>query len=366
MKAWRMYGINDMRLDDIPVPEVKAGWVLIKVRTLQPSITEVQQLTGSLDSDVMGVTNLEKLLEEKGPLQKFGHEFCGEVVEVGEGASNLKIGDRVFFWRRVPCGNCALCLAGYEELCFHGPVAGSNIPGCLAEYVLLPAGSIASIPDSINDSEATAMQPLMVATGAVHATGIEMGDTVVVLGQGSMGLNVMQLSRVCNAGKAIAVDVRDDVLAFSSQFGADITINAHKTDLEEAVLEATGGVGADIVFECAGGSPERGLAGTKTLSQAIRVVRNQGKITQVALLAPNAAVEVSPLISKGIQYRGPGAESQKLLRYTIELVSSKRVQLAPLVNYVLEGLERVPEAFEITGNKAKYGAINPAQVIVTR
>jgi threonine dehydrogenase-like Zn-dependent dehydrogenase len=362
MKAWRTYGIGDMRLDDIPVPEVKAGWVLIKVRTLQPSITEVQQFLGTGG----GGANLAKLIKEQGPLQMFGHEFCGEVVEVGEGVSNIKTGDRVFYWRRVPCYHCALCLSGHEELCCKGPLMGMDIPGCLAEYTLLPAGSLASVLPAITDAEAAAMQPLVSIVGTCHATGIEMGDAVVVIGQGSMGISVTQLSRFCGAGKTIAVDVRDDILAFSRQLGADITINASKTEPVAAVLEATGGVGADVVFECAGGSTQHGLAGTKTLSQAIRMVRDQGKITQVAILGAEATVEVSPINMRGIQYRGLGHCTGKLLQYTIELVASKRVQLTPLVTHVLPGLDKVPEAFEITGNKAKYRAINPAQVIVTR
>ena len=363
MKAWRIYGIGDMRLDDVPMPKIKAGWVLIKIRMVQPSITEVARFHGSPGGVV---ADLERLLEEKGPLQMFGHEFCGNVIEVGEDVSHIKVGDRVIYWRRASCHKCGLCLAGYEQLCHKGPVLGLDIPGGLAEYVLLPAESLMSIPNTITDSEAAAMQPLVAVVENVYTTGIEMGDTVAVLGQGSMGLNFMQVSRVCGASKTITVDVRDDVLALSSKLGADIVINAGKVDPVDAVLEATRGVGADIVFECAGGSPRQGLSGTKTLAQAMRMVRDQGKVTQIAMLGPDAMLEVAPVNIRGIQYRGLASGTRKLSRYTIDLVASKRVQLAPLVTHVLEGLDKVPEAFEITGNKAKYGAINPAQVVVAR
>ena len=101
MKAWGVYGVGDMRLDDIPLPEVRPGWVLIKVKILQPSITEVQQFKG------IGVAggNIEKMIKEQGPLQLFGHEFCGEVVEVGERVENVKVGDRVVWARSLPCHN---------------------------------------------------------------------------------------------------------------------------------------------------------------------------------------------------------------------------------------------------------------------
>jgi len=363
MKAWRLYGVNDIRLDEIPMPEVKAGDVLIKVRMLQPSVTEVQQLAGLGGG---GGEAMMKLIQEKGPQRQFGHEFCGEVVEIGESVSDIKVGDRVFSWRRVPCTECALCLAGLEDLCCQGPLVGLNIPGCLAEYVALPASCVAAVPDSINDSEATALQPLMGVTSTVVDTDIQIGDNVVILGQGSMGLNVTQVSAICGAGKVIAVDVRDEMLEFSGRFGADVTVNASKIDPVEAIFEATRGVGADIVFECAGGSPQHGLSGTKTLNQAIEMVRDGGKITQVAILGPDATVAVSPITMRGLQYRGIGHCTRSVLRYTIDIVASKRVQLEPMVTHTLEGLDKVPEAFEITGNKAKYGAINPAQVIITR
>lgn len=355
MKAWRVYAVGDMHLDDMPVPETKPGYVLVKVKTVQVSVTEVGNFL-----ETSG--NLEKLLKEKSPRQMYGHEFTAEVVKTGEGVSNFRPGDRVIYYGRVPCGQCAMCLAGYEHLCCKGPMLGIDIPGALAEYALLPAGSLIAIPDKITDSEGAAMQPLVGAIGAVFLIGVELGDTVVVLGQGSMGLNAMQICRVCGAGKVIGVDVIEDVLAMSRKLGADIVINAKNVDPVEAVMEATEGVGADIVFECAGGSPEYGLSGTTTISQAMRMVRDEGRVSQIALLSPNDTVEVGPINNRGILYRGLGSSTRRLAKYAVDLVASKRVQLAPLITYNLEGLDKVPQAFEITGNKAKYGTINPAQV----
>jgi threonine dehydrogenase-like Zn-dependent dehydrogenase len=359
LKAWRMYGFNDLRLDEIPIPEVKPGWVLIKVKMLQPSITEVTQLKGTSAAPML------KIIAERGP-HLFGHEFCGEVVKVGEGVTDIKVGNRVFYWRRVPCGQCNLCKVGHEELCCKGGLVGLDIAGCMAEYVTLPAGAIAAVPDSITDSEATQMQPMVGIVSTVQVTGVEMGDSIVVLGQGSMGMNVTQVASVCGAGKVIAVDVRDDILEISKKSGADVTINATKEDPIKKVMEATNGIGADIVFECAGGNPQHGLSGVRTLTQALGMVRDQGKITQVAMLGAGATFETAPINMRGLIYRGLGPCKWDHLRFAINLVASKRVKLSPLVTHTLDGIEKVPEAFEITGNKAKYGAINPAQVIISR
>jgi threonine dehydrogenase-like Zn-dependent dehydrogenase len=345
-----------MRLDEIPVPAVKPGWVLIKVKMLQPSITEVEKFNHPGPS-----------IEKDGePLQLFGHEFSGEVVEVGQGVTNVKPGDRVFYYRSAPCGSCSLCLSGRPELCCKGPLLGLHLSGCLAEYLALPAVSVVSVPASLTDSEVTALQPLVGVVAAVAYSGLKMTDTVVVLGQGTMGLNVTQVARNCGAGQVIAVDIREEALEFSRLIGADLTINSSSLEPVEAVLKATSGTGADIVFECAGGNPESGLSGTRTLIQALKMVRDQGKVQQIALLEPQASLEIMPVNKKGIQYRG--FFSPNLLehaRYAIELVASKRVKLAPLITHTLYGLEKVPEAFEITGHKARYKSVSPAQVVVS-
>jgi threonine dehydrogenase-like Zn-dependent dehydrogenase len=363
MKAWRMYGVGDMRLDEVPVPDVKPGWVLVRLRTIQPSVTEVQWAQGQF---VSAGSPVETLLTEEVPRQMFGHEFCGDVVEAGDGVHHVGVGDRVIYWQRAACYECALCRAGRSALCRKGPILGVDIPGCLAEYVLLPGESVTSIPDSLTDSEGAAMQPLAGAVADVHGVGIEMGDTVVVLGQGVMGLNIMQLARCCGAAKTIAVDVRDDVLALSGDLGADLVINARGTDPVEEVIDATGGLGADAVFECAGGSPQQGLAGSTTLTQAVRMVRDQGRIMQVGMLEPSATLPAAPVGLRGIQYRGQINCTRQLINYAMQLVGSGRVQLAPLISQVLEGIEEVPRAFEMTGNKAQHGLINPAQVVVWR
>ncbi|MFC1933004.1 zinc-binding dehydrogenase [Chloroflexota bacterium] len=334
MKAWRVYVTGDMRLDDIPLPEVKPGSVLMKVKLLQLSVTEVVRLQS-------GLGNLEETIKEKGPIQLGGHEFCGEVVEVGEGVENVKVGERGFW--------------------VHG-----RMPNCLAEYTAPLASDVMSIPDVISDNEAAAMQPLVSSIGYVYTAKIELGDTVAVLGQGVMGLNCMQISRVCGAGRVIGVDVRDESLAVSAKLGADITIDAHKVDPVEAVLEITKGVGADVIFECAGGNPAQGLSATKTLNQALSMVRNNGKIMQVGLLPHDATVPVSVLNDKSIRYMGHVFGPFRLANYAVNLVKSKRVQVAPYITHVLEGLDKVPKAIEITGNKTKYGAINPAQVVVAQ
>lgn len=363
MKAWRIYDFGKMGLDDIPIPDIKPGWVLIKVRMVQPSFTEIQWFQGV---SIAGIEKIRKAIDEKAPLQMFGHEFCGQVVDLGPEIKNVKLGDRVVYYRRSPCYKCRLCLSGHQYFCHRGPVLGVDIPGCLAEYVLIPAESLISIPDSISDSEAAVMQPLSAAVADVEVAEIEMGDTVVVFGQGIMGLYLIQLSRLCGAGKVVALSSRDEALAISGQLGANFLINLRHTNTVEAVMDATNGLGADVIFECGGGGGQQRLPDTERLVQALNLVRDEGKIVQIAIVEPHAALMVNTIGMRGIKYLGQKFCSRKLVEYTIDLISLKRIQLVPFITHILDGLEKIPEAFEITGNKNKHKSINPAQVVVSR
>jgi threonine dehydrogenase-like Zn-dependent dehydrogenase len=117
----------------------------------------------------------------------------------GAGVNGLKVGDRVFWERMMPCGECALCRAGHGALCLKGPHLGTDTSGCLAEYAVVPAGFLVKVPETVTDSEAAALEPLFATFVHVAAAGISIGDTVAILGQGVMGLNWLQLIRFLGA-----------------------------------------------------------------------------------------------------------------------------------------------------------------------
>lgn len=361
MKAWMSYAFNDMRLEDVPMPRAEPGWVVCKVRIFELSVTEVAEFRGL---PVPSHEHIKKMLEDRAPLQLWGHEFCGDVVEVGAGVTNVKVGDRVFYHRGAPCGTCKYCTAGLTNICRSAISVSEDTPGCLAEYFAIPASTIAALRPEITDKEACALQPLVSVVGRMEAAGIEMGDTVVVIGQGPMGLFCTQVARVAGAAKVIAIAKRDPVLELSKRLGADITINVTKTDPVEAVLDITKGLGCDVVFECAGGSKEQGHAGIDTFVQGTEMLRNEGRITELGHLPAGSTIPLRQIDKKGLRVVGTRSPSPKMVGYAMDLVATKRVQIEPMITHVLQGLDKVPQAFEISGNKAKYGAINPAQVIL--
>ncbi|MFO0339559.1 MAG: zinc-binding dehydrogenase, partial [Acidobacteriota bacterium] len=360
MKAWRFYGFGDMRMDEVPVPELKPGHVLVKVLCVQPSVTEAQLAFGIR---TLAYEKIKKRLETEAPVQLFGHEYCVRIVETGPGVGRFRAGDRVAARAKLPCQQCSFCESGKSALCRKGPIIGFQLPGCFAEYAVLPEIALTLVDDRISDSEAACLQSLSDSVASVETAELRIGDTAVFFGQGSMGLECMQIARVSGAGKIIAVDVRREALEVSRELGADHVINAAETDSVAAILDLTGGNGADVVFECAGGSPKQGLAGTRSLMQAIDSVRSGGKLVGVSWFGAPLEVDIDLLRERSVRYLFPDISTLEHLEHTVGLVASGRVRLKPAIRHVLQGLEQVPQAFEITANKSKYQAMNPAQVV---
>ena len=360
MKAWRFYAFGDMRLDEVPEVVGRPGHVVAVPLCVQPSVTEAQLAFGI---PTLAYENIKRRLETEAPVQLFGHEFCARVLEVGEGVTRVRPGDRVAARAKLPCGTCPFCRDGRNHLCRAGPIIGFQLPGCFAERALLPEVALVHVDDRISDSEAACLQSLSDSVAAVETAEIKIGDSVAIYGQGSMGLECLQIARTSGAGLIITVDVRDEACRVSRELGADVALNARDDDPVTSIRELTGGNGADVVFECAGGSPKQGLAGTRSLQQAIESVRSGGKLVGVSWFGAPMELDVDFMRERSLRFLFPDISTLAHLEHTVRLVASGRVRLKPTITHVLQGLESVPRAFEITANKGKYQAINPAQVV---
>jgi threonine dehydrogenase-like Zn-dependent dehydrogenase len=341
MKAWVTYGVNDIRLEEVPDPVARPGWPLVRVLVVQPAITEVQLLRGEQTS---GTDLVARRLAE-GPQLLFGHEFCGEVVGVAEGETAVAIGDRV--------------TALHSR---HGTI-GRHFAGCFAELAVLPTDALVVIPDTVDDWSATALQPLSSCVRIVEDLGIGFSDTVIVLGQGVMGLNCAQAAKAAGSRRVIGVDRRSDLLDIARRLGVDETIDATTENVVDRVLALTDGAGAPIVIEAASGSPSVGLSGGSTVSDALACVATGGTILSLAHYHAPVSLDFNICRRKRLRYQFPptAAQTDDMIS-AAALVASGRVQLRPMITHRLDGIGSLPDAIEITANKAKYAALNPAQV----
>src|SRR5260370_10198294 len=150
---------------------------------------------------------IERGMETEAAVELFGQEFCARILETGRGVTRFHVGDRVAARAKLPCGECPLCRTERSDLCRKGPVIGFDLPGCFSEVAVLPEVALVKVDNRITDSEAACLQSLSDSVAAVETAHLRIGDSVVILGQGRMGLECMQVARLSGAGFLITVDV---------------------------------------------------------------------------------------------------------------------------------------------------------------
>lgn len=237
MKAAVLYANEDIRYDDWETPEVRPGTVKVHVRA-----------TGICGSDVPRVLHNGAHFY---PIV-LGHEFSGDVVEVGEGVTSIKVGDTVSGAPLLPCMKCDDCQNGNFSLCKHYSFIGSRDQGSFAEYVVMPEGNAVKYDSSIPYEQAAMFEPSTVALHGVMCNDTRGGGCVAVLGCGTIGIFTLQWAKIFGAKKVVVFDIDEGRLALAKRMGADAVINTKNPDYKKECMELTGGKGYDFLFEAAG------------------------------------------------------------------------------------------------------------------
>ncbi|MFZ7134683.1 MAG: galactitol-1-phosphate 5-dehydrogenase [Eubacteriales bacterium] len=239
MRAVKLYGIQDLRLEEVADPEVRnEDDVLIKVKA-----------AGICGSDL---SRYGKFGPKKDPGYTFGHEFSGVVEAVGSHVTKFKPGDRVTVSPAFPCGKCEYCKSSQYSKCDSLEVIGAVSNGSFADYIMMPEDNVIHIPDEIQFDQAAMIEPSACCVHAFYQSKMKVGDTVAIMGCGPLGLMCVQWARVFGAKKVIAIDVMPEKLQWAKNMGADEMINGKETDTVEAIQSVTNGRGTDIVIEAAG------------------------------------------------------------------------------------------------------------------
>ena len=237
MKAANLYAPGDIRAEEVPVPEPKEGQVLIKVKAC-----------GVCGSDISRVMETGTYHYPTIP----GHEFAGEVVELGPETDAALLGKRVTVIPLMPCQICDYCRIGEYQLCEDYNYLGSRTDGAFAEYVVAPAANLLPLPEGVSFELGAMTDPAAVALHAVKKLEIKPGDRVAVFGVGPIGTFALQWAKLLGAGGTIAVDIFPEKLAVAAQLGADHCINGREEDPVERIMALTGGRGVERAVEFAG------------------------------------------------------------------------------------------------------------------
>jgi L-iditol 2-dehydrogenase len=318
---------GEVQLQDLPLPKIGAGDLLVHMRAC----------------GVCG-TDLEKIRGEHITPPILGHEVAGDIAQVGEGVRGFQKGDRVVVHHHVSCGSCSYCKLGLETLCDAYPK--SNLDPCgFAEYFRVPStlvegGTVYHLPESMSYEEGSQVEPTACCIRALRKAGVEAGNSVCVFGVGPVGLTHLQLTRVYGAALVIAVDVLGNRRELAVKLGADKALDPTNDDVPVTVSSLTQGLGSDFAIVATGN--------LKAIEQAFSSVRKAGKVVLFGAPARGARIslDVSRLFLHEIKFESSYSTSETEMRMALELIENRRIRPSTLITHRLP-LAKATDAFKL-------------------
>ena len=333
MKAVRFFGVEDVRVGELPTPEIlNPDDVLVKVRVSAICGSDLHLYRGQMPGLEPGMV--------------IGHEYVGEVAAVGDAVRRVKPRDRVVGTFHLACGSCPLCRLGAFHQCQNGGVLGygllfGNYAGTQAEYVRVPFGDVnlRIIPAEVTDDKAIFCGDIFTtAYGAVRNSGLQPGETCVVIGAGPVGLMALMSARLFGASRVFCVD-RDTERALTAEALGAIPVASSTTNPVRKIMQATGSLGADVVIEAVGG-PE-------TLNLAFQLVRGGGRISAVGVTSQaEMTFPLTTALTRDLTFRIGLANIHRDIDTTLKLVQSGRVDPSVVVSHHMP-LEDAPLGYAL-------------------
>ncbi len=317
--------------DDIKKPKIKKDEVLIKVKNCGICGSDVE----SYHTGILIPTGLI-----------LGHEFSGEIIELGEDVKKWKIGDRVTANPNLPCFKCFWCMRNQENLCKKGDGIGMTSSGAMAEFIKVKAERLHLLPPNVSYEEGALVEPLAIGVYAVQESGIKVGENAVVFGAGTIGLVTIQVLNAIGASDVFVIEPLEFNQKKALEVGAsEVFIPKDWTKISGL----TNKIGPDHIFDCAGVP--------KTYIDSLKLIRKGGFITVIGIHAePFEMVGFTQFLLKNITMRGIFAYNQETFRTCINLLEKKKINIKPLITKRIK-LDEVPKAFKTlsdpTNNEVK-------------
>jgi (R,R)-butanediol dehydrogenase/meso-butanediol dehydrogenase/diacetyl reductase len=331
MRALVYHGRNDIRLDQVPEPEIGPGEAKIRITNTSICATDIEEWKYGPTY----ITSVPTVM---------GHEVSGRVEEIRDRSSGISVGDRVMVDNVLVCGTCYFCLSGSQATCPNMEVAGLGRDGGLAEFMTWPADHLIGLPEGVKDDEAPLLEPATVAVHAVRRSGVCVGESVAVLGVGTVGALTLQAFKAAGA-IVYAVDVRASSLQMAARLGADEVVDASRGDAGDRLRDLTGGIGPDFVVETAG------AVGTPL--DAFDWVRRAGTVVLVGIYAAKPEADFNVIVGKELRVIGSVAAGTGDMRAAVKLVADGKIRLGELVSDRISLDRVIPDGFERMASESK-------------
>ena len=343
MKALRQHAQKDIRLEDIPEPTTGADKVKIKVKWCGICGSDIHEWdAGPL---AIRTTKPHPSPGSKTAPVVIGHEFSGDVVEVGNQVKNINSGDRVIVRPTVPCYECYWCKKGNHIQCAVLGSIGFVFDGGFAEYVEVPGHCVFKIPDTLGYEAASFVEPLACGVHAIKRSGMLPGDSVAIIGAGPIGLLTMQAAKACGAGSIFVIETLSARSELALKLGATEVFNPEKVNVGKEIAKLTGGIRADIAFECAGPAA--------AMVTALKVTGKGGKIIEVGQMIGSCDFpfpmfwmhEKTIIATQGYVDEIPAA---------ISFLADKKVDVEPMITGKIKLQNIIQDGFEALSGEERF------------
>ena len=330
MKAAVLEKVKRLVVKDIPKPELGPEEILVKVAVCGICGTDIKLYEGKYTAKVPVV---------------LGHEYAGEVVEVGKEVTKIEVGDKIVPDPNESCGACHWCRSARPCFCNNLAAYGVLKDGGFAEYAKVGEKGAYKIPDGLDYESASFTEPVSCALHGVNRIGYKPADNVLIIGGGSMGQIHLQLALSSGVNQVILAEVEKDRINMAKEFGATHLINSAKVNLKEAVLDLTDGLGPDVVVEVVGH--------TATISQAIDVAGKTAKILIFGFAPEGEKATFIPfdVLSKELTIMGSWVNPYTYDR-ALDILTSGKVDVKPLISMRLP-LDNIMDGFKAMTEKPK-------------
>ncbi len=334
MRVGMVYGPGKLGVEEADMPVAGADDVVVRIRS-----------AGICGSDL----HYHRGEGEPTRRRAGGHELAGVVAEIGPDVSHVAVGDRVGVEPLLGCGTCRFCRAGNYHICNDLTHPG----GGFGEYTMVKAENVFGIPDNVSDDAASVLDCVAVGVHAVQRAKTQATDTAVVLGDATIGLCTLQVAKANGAARVGVVGHHDGALAIAMELGADFVVNAKSENAAEAVMDHTGGLGADIVYESVGG-----VATTMETAQA--VVRPGGVIAVIGSFRETPSLDFRRLLRYEVDVRFAWSYAMwngvPEFKISIDMLADGRVRAEPMITHRF-ALDDIQSAFDACLDRYASGAV---------
>ena len=322
-------------LQDVAEPAVGHNDVLIKIHR-----------TAICGTD-MHIYNWDAWAQKTIPVpMAVGHEYSGEIVEIGSEVKGIELGDRVSGEGHITCGHCRNCRAGRRHLCRNTQGVGVNRPGAFAEYLTIPATNVFKLPAAINDETASILDPLGNATHTALAFNV-VGEDVLIAGAGPIGIMAVAIARHCGARHIVVTDVNDYRLELAGRMGASKTINVGHESLDGAMKSLGMEEGFDVGFEMSGNAA--------ALRDMLRTMNHGGSISMLGIPPGETAIDWNQVIFKGLTIKGIYGREMFETWYKMASMLQSGLDVQAIITHRM-GIRDYRDGFEIM-NSGKSGKV---------